>query len=388
MLATTSNMRSGGLGYERLPLFVWAIAITAVLLLLSLPVLAGEPLIVPASIQIKWIAKMILKIIFVNLAVFWDILINIYLGQSAGNLTLYTNVEIFREYTPEVICLTSIYIKNKRFKSYISGLVEGNGAIIVPLKERSDKGKLNYPSIQIVFALKDLPLALIIQKTLGHGSVSRKKGSNAYIFTINDKKGIIKMIHILNGEMKTPKINALYRLIEWTEIKGEKVHKLPLNNDPLYESAWLSGIIEADGHFGVRATTSSQYPKVECKFEFSQSRVNHFGMSQEPFMNLISKFLQTSVKSIRSDSKHPQYRLRTLNKNSNMILVNYLNKYPLFGSKHLDFLDFNKVLNLFNPKFKANQTNIKKVLEIKSGMNDKRTIITWEHLNNFYNLDY
>lgn len=41
LLATTSNMRSGGLGYERLPLFVWAIAITAVLLLLSLPVLAG-----------------------------------------------------------------------------------------------------------------------------------------------------------------------------------------------------------------------------------------------------------------------------------------------------------------------------------------------------------
>jgi heme/copper-type cytochrome/quinol oxidase subunit 1 len=34
-------MRSLGLGYERLPLFVWAIAVTAVLLLLSLPVLAG-----------------------------------------------------------------------------------------------------------------------------------------------------------------------------------------------------------------------------------------------------------------------------------------------------------------------------------------------------------
>ena len=41
LLATVSNMRSLGLGYEKLPLFVWAIAITAVLLLLSLPVLAG-----------------------------------------------------------------------------------------------------------------------------------------------------------------------------------------------------------------------------------------------------------------------------------------------------------------------------------------------------------
>ena len=37
LLATISNMRSGGLGYERMPLFVWAIGVTAVLLLLSLP---------------------------------------------------------------------------------------------------------------------------------------------------------------------------------------------------------------------------------------------------------------------------------------------------------------------------------------------------------------
>ena len=37
---------------------------------------------------------------------------------------------------------------------------------------RSPKGKLNYPSIQIVFHLKDLPLALLIQKELGVGSLS------------------------------------------------------------------------------------------------------------------------------------------------------------------------------------------------------------------------
>jgi cytochrome c oxidase subunit 1 len=40
-IATTLNMRAGGLLMERLPLFVWAVFITAILLLLSLPVLAG-----------------------------------------------------------------------------------------------------------------------------------------------------------------------------------------------------------------------------------------------------------------------------------------------------------------------------------------------------------
>lgn len=41
LVVTTINIRSPGLTFERLPLFVWAIFITAWLLILSLPVLAG-----------------------------------------------------------------------------------------------------------------------------------------------------------------------------------------------------------------------------------------------------------------------------------------------------------------------------------------------------------
>jgi len=40
-ISTALNMRTNGLGLHRLPLFVWAIYVTAILLLLSLPVLAG-----------------------------------------------------------------------------------------------------------------------------------------------------------------------------------------------------------------------------------------------------------------------------------------------------------------------------------------------------------
>ena len=40
-IVTVNNMRTNGMGMHKLPLFVWAISVTAILLLLSLPVLAS-----------------------------------------------------------------------------------------------------------------------------------------------------------------------------------------------------------------------------------------------------------------------------------------------------------------------------------------------------------
>lgn len=103
--------------------------------------------------------------------------------------------------------------------------------------------------------MKDLPLALIIQKELGHGSISRKKGLNAYIYTVNNFDGLMLLISILNGNMKTNKINALHRLIYWyNKYKGTSIEKKGLNTEPITSNGWLSGFIESDGHFSLRST--------------------------------------------------------------------------------------------------------------------------------------
>lgn len=104
-------------------------------------------------------------------------------------------------------------ISKSRFSHYLAGLIEAEGTIITPKSERSPKGKLYYPSIQILFERHDMSLGLMIQNTLGHGSLSKKKGANAYVLTFNSKESIVLIVSLINGCLRTPKIKALHDLI-------------------------------------------------------------------------------------------------------------------------------------------------------------------------------
>lgn len=282
-----------------------------------------------------------------------------------------------------------------RLSHYLAGLIEADGTIITPKSERSAKGRLYYPSVQIVFDSRDMSLGLMIQNTLGHGSLSKKKGANAYVLTFNSKESIVLIVSLINGCMRTPKIKALHDLIDWmkvSEYSDAIIPKLPLNCEPLASNPWFAGFIDGDGHFFVRASSSKTKrvsPVVECRFELVQRQIYHNGLSNYVFMHEIAKFLNNKLGVVRGERAHPQYRVRTINLASNTILSSYLTKYPLFSSKHLNYLDFLKVLELQ----KANRLNpgdvdyLNKVRQIKEGMNNKRTIFFWNHLRDFYKLE-
>lgn len=401
-ITTILNMRSPGIRLHKLALFGWAVVITAVLLLLSLPVLAGNLKIVPA----------------LNLANCWKLW---HITQSAGNLLSLDFLGIFRGYTPEFICCIGLSVSlkkvlhkgyglrhytnnisfgnnsNTEFAHYIAGLIEGDGTIHTPKAERSSKGSLNYPSIQIVFHLKDLPLALLIQKELGHGSISRKKGLNAYIYTVNNFDGLMLLISIINGNMKTNKIYALHRLIDWyNQYKGTSIEKKALNTESIMSNAWLSGFIESDGHFSLRSTESGKYPKIECKFElcFLCSTEPLYIESAKSFMKTIAYSLEIpdySFKQIKiSGTNCVKFSIKTQNIRSNEILVSYLKSFPLYSSKYLIFQDFLLALEIYK-QFKINKKlgydldnlDLDKIKVIKKRMQNY-TELKWDHLGRFY----
>jgi hypothetical protein len=102
--------------------------------------------------------------------------------------------------------------------SYLAGLIEGDGTIVVPTTVRSAKGKLNYPSVQISFAAKDYPLITLLRLFLGYGSISKRKMQAAYIYTINDRAGITALVNMLNGFLRTPKIQDFNNLARYLGI--------------------------------------------------------------------------------------------------------------------------------------------------------------------------
>jgi hypothetical protein len=315
-------------------------------------------------------------------------------------------LRILREYTPEIICCSPILLNtsnssntsnnNYKFISYLTGLIEGDGSIIVPFTERSSKGKLNYPSIQIAFHLKDLPLALLIHKNLGYGSLIRKKGLNAYTYSVNDQKGILNLLNLLNGNMKTPKINSLYKLIDWLNNKNPQLNliKLPLNTFSLSKDAWLTGFIESDGHFSVRTTMTGKYPKIECKFELRKLYIEDSSESCHLIMKQLANYLEIKDYSFKQTktSNYLKFAIKTQNIRSNEILINYLTKYPLWSSNFLNYKDWFLALELYKKFKQNNKAGSLEILDeiklIKKRMHDNRTIFNWDHLQNFYSLNF
>jgi hypothetical protein len=102
---------------------------------------------------------------------------------------------------------------NSQFAYYLTGLIEGDGSIYVPPLFSNIKGKYRYPVIKITFAEKDLPLAEKLNERLKYGKIYKEKGK--YVNLVFYKLNIIFLIaYLINGKMRTPKIEASVNLIK------------------------------------------------------------------------------------------------------------------------------------------------------------------------------
>lgn len=302
-------------------------------------------------------------------------------------------------------------LSNNKLGDYLAGLIEGDGTIVVPAELRNKQGKLQYPAIKIVFDVNDLPLAQKLIEILGNGTLNKPnppgevqlvsppggKG-NYYILLIQDLPTLFKVINLINGRMRTPKIEALHRLIFWFNDKNYNNLQVPLydiNTKPLNETAWLSGFMEADTSFHFEYNINinglcqgvKQYMRLTQRRDYHRESLNY--TSYLSIMTEIGALFDRSVKLIerkRKDYTELGYEIRTNKKASNAAVVAYFTNYPLFSSKYLNCQNWAKVHFLIMTKEYKTILGSEEIKTLKANHNINRTTWTWDHLNKFYTL--
>lgn len=290
---------------------------------------------------------------------------------------------------------------------YLAGLIEGDGSIIVPKTHRNQKGNLLYPKVKITFVEKDAPLAIKIQEVLGAGTLEYPRNTKDVNLLFQDVNSLQNIAVLLNGKMRTPKIEALHRMIDWLNArltssklqlnKSKTLIKLGLDVSPLGDNPWLSGFIEADGNFYSLFTINSQgiaegirhYMRISQKTIYSKnSGISKENNSNYQIMEKIREFLDVKcvneIKRTREKYIELAFEVRTSRKTSSEKLINYLSKYPLFSSKHQDFLSWTEIHKIRLSRAYKTIDGTSKLIFLKNSMNTLRTQFNWDSLNRFY----
>jgi hypothetical protein len=237
------------------------------------------------------------------------------------------------------------------------------------------KERNHNPHITICTHIKNFPLYEHIKDIIGTGSLFKVKGKNACIYRVSAKNSLIKIIDLINGKFRTPKIVYLHKAIDYINlVHNLDIKKLPLDNSHILSNAWLAGMTDSDGNFHISLegiyglNNSSLKGRVKCTFSIKQRAIDKpTGLSCIPFMTDIADLFQCNLNYtgdnlitfvVSANNKH--YLTKT-----------YFDKYPLMSSKYIDYLCYLEGLNYLGKRLIGEE--VIEIQGIKNSMNNKRT---------------
>ena len=277
---------------------------------------------------------------------------------------------------------------NKTISSYLAGLFEGDGHIWI---SKENTKKRHNPRFCITFGLKNEPLAKKLLSAIGFGHIAYKPKDNACVLTVSPVKGLKTIVELINGELRTPKINQLYLLIGWlNKNHNANIEKLPLKTGNIGSDSWLAGFIDADGSFSIQHTkreSGALKRKISCRLRIEQRMLDP--KSNESYFNVlteISNYLGCNLLTRKQKSTGNEYYiLAASSRKSLTVIINYFDLFTLYSSKHLDYLNWSEAVKLLLSDQHYTASGIIKIDILKSKMNNSRTEFNWDHLDKLSN---
>lgn len=243
-----------------------------------------------------------------------------------------------------------------------------------------------------MFNKQDKLLAEKIKDVLGGGSIKDLK-SKACVLNINDKRTILKLVELINGKLRTPKIEALHRIINWLNKNQDKlIPMLDLDKSNLGSNAWLSGFIESDGTFyftfktkdnGI-ATELINYMRITQRQSYHRESLGprRRRISYLPIMESLADFIGQKIEIINRRHKKDNrlelgYIVRSSSIESNKVIDKYGKEYPLFSSKYLNYQAWSRFFYIRKNKLYKSPEITLELAKLKEGYNTKRIEFSW-----------
>lgn len=270
--------------------------------------------------------------------------------------------------------------------AYLAGLWEGDGHIWIPKTSHAPSNKRYTPHFCITFNVLDHPLALQIQSMLG-GYLRHKEDNNAYVLTITNLAQIANVIDLIIPYLRTPKLNQVNMLIDWMHLNSDyKFNVVSAWTNNILSDAWLAGFIDADGSFDIKVREKAaghSKDRVETRFRLEQRMTDpDTGLSYGPALTLMANALESKLgTSVHHGTTY--YIISVTSPAKAAILINYLDTFPLFSSKLLNYSDYKVCVELMLNKQHTTDTGRATAKALRDGMNSTRTFYSWHHLSNF-----
>ena len=284
---------------------------------------------------------------------------------------------------------------------YLAGLIEADGSFAV--HDKNSKAKKYAPKIFIVFSLNDNPLAEKLASIIQVGKIYKKENQGSVLWSIQNSEDVIKIIHIINGYMRTPKIEALHRAIAWyNDNMNTDIKPLDLDLSPIDSNSWLAGFTDGDGNFSITLTDRKKKGVVTSKrvqaFFRIELRQNYHkevsivqgGISYFEILDKIARYLKVNLYSRSREQKDKifyVYMVISHNSESHKKTIEYFDRYPLYSSKHLAYKDWKYTVEQIQLRSGKPLTaeNIKEIQKIKDQFNNNRKEFYFTHLDTINN---